>query len=251
MEPSKRFRIFLRERGISARCGVFVFFGFSELRAKCLSAARSEVPNFTHVPSFDGQPLSFTNYDVNVIPRNRIATLDPAKRASNLLLNMADVARKICVAGGKDCIGGNGGAQQILRIFRGCSAPDAIGAMHQGVATFMDFKRTDRPTDVSLMEFDVLREKAEARMAAGSGFPDEYVSILCMQNAALSKNEIPWCWPESKIRWRPQRRRAKCGDYLDLAGMRRGSANNWRLIWTPFRRKRISHLGPPIVERKR
>ena len=43
--------------------------------------------------------------------------------------------------------------------------------------------------DVYLMEFDVLREKEEARMATGSGPPEKSASILCMQNAALSKSE--------------------------------------------------------------
>ena len=38
------------------------------------------------------------------------------------------------------------------------------------------------------MEFETLRQKAEARVAMGSGFPGEFVSVLCMQNAALSKN---------------------------------------------------------------
>ena len=158
MEPSKRFCIFLRVRGISARCGVFVFFGFSELRVKCLSAARSEVPNFTRVPSFDGQPSSFANYEVNVIPRNRIATFGAAKRASNLLVNMADVARKVCAMAGKDCIGENGGAQHILRILRWRSAPDAIGAIHQGVAKSMNFKRAGPTADVYFMEFHVSRD---------------------------------------------------------------------------------------------
>ena len=39
------------------------------------------------------------------------------------------------------------------------------------------------------MEFDVLREQTEARMVMGSGFPDEFVPIVYVQNASLSQNE--------------------------------------------------------------
>ena len=43
--------------------------------------------------------------------------------------------------------------------------------------------------DIYMMEFDVLRRKAVARKVMGRGFPDEVLSTLCVQNAALSKNE--------------------------------------------------------------
>ena len=39
------------------------------------------------------------------------------------------------------------------------------------------------------MEIDMLRQKAEARMLMGGGFPNGFVSAPCMQNAALTKNE--------------------------------------------------------------
>ena len=43
--------------------------------------------------------------------------------------------------------------------------------------------------DTYIMEFEMLREKAESRMVMGPGFPDAFVSVLCMQNAALTQNE--------------------------------------------------------------
>ena len=61
------------------------------------------------------------------------------------------------------------------------TAPDAIESMY--------FRRTDQNPDAYLMEFDMLLQKAEARMIMGSGFPDEFVSVLCVRNAALTKNE--------------------------------------------------------------
>ena len=43
--------------------------------------------------------------------------------------------------------------------------------------------------DTSIMEFEMLREKAEPCMLAGPGFPGASVSVLRIKNAALPKNE--------------------------------------------------------------
>ena len=96
------------------------------------------------------------------------------------------------MAVGKDQIANFDGARQIARILRERSALGAIEAIYQEMAKFMNFKRTDKTMDVYLMGSDVLRETTEARMFVGSGFPGEFVSILRIQSAPLSKNgEIP------------------------------------------------------------
>ena len=56
---------------------------------------------------------------------------------------------------------------------------------------FANSKRADQATDAYLMEFGALREGAEARMVMGTRFPDEFVSILFTNNAALSKEKNP------------------------------------------------------------
>ena len=53
----------------------------------------------------------------------------------------------------------------------------------------MDFKRTTQDMDTYLLEFEMMRQRAEARFDMGTGFPDEFVSALCITNASLSKNE--------------------------------------------------------------
>ena len=50
-------------------------------------------------------------------------------------------------------------------------------------------KLTDQNMDTYIMESEMLHEKAESRMLMGSGFSAAFVSALCVQNAALSKNE--------------------------------------------------------------
>ena len=122
----------------------------------------SEVTNFTYVPSFDGNASSLATYEEKVISRTQTAYTDPAKRAANLLLHMADTARKVFMTVGKDCVGNNDGAQQISRIFRERLAPDAVDAIYQEEVKFMNFKRTDQTTGGFWIEFDVLSVKAEA-----------------------------------------------------------------------------------------
>ena len=53
----------------------------------------------------------------------------------------------------------------------------------------MNFRRTTQDMDAYLLELEMLRQWAEARFDMGTGFPDEFASALCIQNASLSKNE--------------------------------------------------------------
>ena len=88
----------------------------------------------------------------------------------------------------KDVIGNIDGVEQISKILRKSSAPDVIDSIFQDMVKFMYFKLTGRNLATYLMEFDMLRRKAEARTIMGSGFPDSFVSALCAQGVALTKN---------------------------------------------------------------
>ena len=126
-----------------------------------------------------------------------ISPLEPAEKASHLSLHMADVARKVCLAVGRDVVGNIDGVEQILNILRNRFAPDKADCIFQDIAKFLYFKRTTQDADTYLLEFDMLRQRAEARFAMGTGFPDEFASVLCMQNASLTKNETVGnskCW---------------------------------------------------------
>ena len=78
----------------------------------------SEVTNFMHISFFAGEASWFATREEKVTSRNQISTFGSAKRAANLFLNMADVARKVCMTVGENCVGNNDRAQQISRIFR-------------------------------------------------------------------------------------------------------------------------------------
>ena len=71
------------------------------------------------VPTPDGKGLSFASYDQQVAPWPQVTNLEPGKGAASLVLQMSDVARRVCVASGKGHIADNDGAKQILKISRG------------------------------------------------------------------------------------------------------------------------------------
>ena len=89
----------------------------------------------------------------------------------------------------RDVAGNLDGAGQISEVSRERVAPDAIDSILRGVAKFLFFRRTDQGAETYLMEFDIWRQKAEARMITGAGFPDEFAPVRCVRNAALAKNE--------------------------------------------------------------
>ena len=134
----------------------------------------SAVANLMDVPVFDGHASPFAHYEETVTLWNRIATTDPQKRAANLLFHETDAARKVCMAAGKDGVGNIDRAARILRILGERFAPEAIDSIFQDMAKFMYFERADQNSDMYLMEFDVLPQKAGARMLMGSGFPAEF-----------------------------------------------------------------------------
>ena len=147
------------------------------------------VARSTHAPFRERHAAPFANYEEKAILWRQISPLGPQKRAASLLLHMTDVAREVRMTVGKDVIGNARGVAHTLRILRERSAPDAMDSIFQDMAKFTYFKRTGQNMDTYLMEFDMLRQKAEARMLMGSGSPDEFAPVLFVQNAALTKNE--------------------------------------------------------------
>ena len=141
------------------------------------------------VPKFDRSAGAFANYEETVLLLRRAPTMDPEKKAAHLLRHMSDVARKVCLNAGRREIGNLDGVGQISRISRERFAPGAIDSISQDMEKFLYFTRTEQTMDTYIMEFEMLRGKAESRLLLGSGFLNAFVSVLRMQNAALSKNE--------------------------------------------------------------
>ena len=53
----------------------------------------------------------------------------------------------------------------------------------------MQFRRKDRATAKNIAEYNLIRRKAKSEMVTCSGFPEQCVSVLRMQNAGLSRQE--------------------------------------------------------------
>ena len=68
----------------------------------------------------------------------------------------------------------------------------------------------------------MLRQKADARMVAGSGAPDEFAPLLRTQDAALSKNEKTWVLASLSNTLAYRRRRLRCDTCLAPAVLRGG-----------------------------
>ena len=109
-----------------------------------------------HLPAFDGHASWYASYDEQVILRGQIATVDPPKRAANLLLHMSDIARRVCMSVGNDSIGNVDGVALILRIFRGRLAPDAIDSIFEDMVRFTYFKRAVQNMDTYLLELELI-----------------------------------------------------------------------------------------------
>ena len=84
--------------------------------------------------------------------------------------------------------------RQILNISRLRFAPDKVDCIFKDITKFTNFKKTTQEMDTFLLESDISRQKAEARMSTGSGFPGEFVSALCMQNANLTLGGRQLIW---------------------------------------------------------
>ena len=102
---------------------------------------------------------------------------------------MDTIARQVCLNAGGDNFTQGADAENILKVLRSYLQPDALGRMRQRATKSSQNKRADQPTERYLLEYDVLRRKAEARAIAGRESPDACASALFSRNAALSKND--------------------------------------------------------------
>ena len=82
-------------------------------------------------------------------------------------------------------MGCNGGVARILEILRSYFAPEAADATRQQVARFLNYQSIDE----YVVEYDLLRRRAESKMEMGAGFPEQFVSILRGSNAGLPRHE--------------------------------------------------------------
>ena len=115
-------------------------------------------------PTFDGKGPSYQDYEQRVALRNRTAEIHPAQRASQLVLHMEPFARQICLQSGGDSFMDGVEVVEVLQVLKQYFSPDASDHVYQDVWKFLHHKRTDQTMERFLLEFDLLRTKAERKI---------------------------------------------------------------------------------------
>ena len=155
---------------------------------------------------------------------------------------MADIARKVSRQLARIILGTTPAPNEFYE-FRGNDLRKMrFDATYQEVVEFMKPKRAARTMETSSMEFDLLREKAEAGMGMGSGAPDEFAALLCMRIAGLPMGAKFRALPAFAIHRRFQRRQVKCVDYPYRVDVRRNGMYSRGPKWTRRRRQKTLRL---------
>ena len=80
--------------------------------------------------------------------------------------------------------------QLVMRALRDYFQPDTFGRIFTQMDRFMTYTRTEQPIEKFLMEFGILRQKAEKLMfPSGGRFEDLFVCFQCIKAARLTPNQ--------------------------------------------------------------
>ena len=86
---------------------------------------------------------------------------------------------------------------EVLQELKQYFSPDASDHVYQDVWKFLHHKRTDQTMERFLLEFDLLRTKAERKIQMGFRFPDSFISALlhgeCVANVAPKNTRDGLC----------------------------------------------------------
>ena len=102
---------------------------------------------------------------------------------------MQPAPRQVFLAEGSGVLDHGERVPGTLNISRNHFAPEAADAIHRQVMRFTRYRRTDQSVAEYIVELHLLRWRAESKMEMGAGFPDQFISIACMDNALLSRCE--------------------------------------------------------------
>ena len=162
-------------------------------------------------PAFGGRGALFLDYEHHVHLRMRPARTVACARASVLILQMQPAPRQLCLGDGSDILGRSDGAAKTLEIPRNSFAPGAAGAIRRQVMRYMRLRRADQSIYEKCAEYDLLRR--------GPGRSEQFVSILRMDNAPLSRHEKSLVMASCHKSLKFAHASETCGDYLISAEM--------------------------------
>ena len=84
---------------------------------------------------------------------------------------------------------GPDGVMKDMQFLNDYFAPGATDSVYQGVARPLRPGRAIQTTGEYLVRLDLLRRKAESKMAMGGAGPDTFASAICLQNASPPRPE--------------------------------------------------------------
>ena len=117
-----------------------------------------------HVPAFGGKAASFLNYEQRVTLWSRAAEIHRSKRASLLVLHLGPTARQMRLhSGGGSCMEGVE-VSAVIQTLKHYFLPDATDQVFQDVTKFWGRRRAEQTTERFLLEFDILRARAERKI---------------------------------------------------------------------------------------
>ena len=80
--------------------------------------------------------------------------------------------------------------QLVMQALRDYFQPDTFDRILTQMDRFMSYTRTEQPIEKFLMEFGILRQKAEKLMfPSGGRFEDLFVCFQCIKAARLTPNQ--------------------------------------------------------------
>ena len=135
------------------------------------------------------------------------------------------------MAAGSDVIIDGDDAGETLTIPREFLATEAADPAYLEVVRFLQFKRAGRTTDAFLVEFDVLRRKAESKVETAGAFPGAFVPGPCVRkNHSVRAEHLRWSicacgtplcrdqknhrrWPVRRVTWASHLWQSECVDF--------------------------------------
>ena len=130
------------------------------------------------VPCFDGKASSFLDYEQRVTLWVRSTDVPTERQPALLILHMDPTARQVCMYNsGGDTLMAGCDVQLVMRTLRDYFQPDTFDRIFTQMGRFMSYVRTDQPIEKFLMEYGILRQKAEKLMCPAGGTPFYMFSV--------------------------------------------------------------------------
>ena len=98
-------------------------------------------PGFDTAPGFDGQGVSFLDFEKPARLWPRATKAGPASRTSFLVPYMNSVPRQVCLSAGGAVPGHRGGTVRVMEILRTYFVREAAAASSRRVMTLSHFRR--------------------------------------------------------------------------------------------------------------